>query len=41
MVFAPTLVKRAPSPRAWVLGDLGDAGIVLDLLQLCGVRPTS
>jgi len=39
IVFAPTLVKRHPGPRTWVLGDLGDAAIVVDLLQVCGVRP--
>jgi DNA-binding response OmpR family regulator len=36
IVFAPTLVKRSPGPRTWVLGDLADAAVVKDLLKMCG-----
>lgn len=41
VVFAPTLVKRSPGPRAWVLGDLADAAVVVDLLRICGMNPSS
>ena len=39
VVFTPTLVKRRPVPRAWVLGDLSDAAVVTDLLHMCGIDP--
>ncbi len=39
IAFTPTLVKRSPEPRIWVLGDLRNAGIVDDLLGVCGARP--
>jgi CheY-like chemotaxis protein len=39
VVFTPTLVKRAPAPRAWILGDLANADVVRDLLTMCGVPP--
>ena len=41
VVFTPTLVKRSPGPRAWVLGDLSDAAVVIDLLKICGVKPST
>jgi CheY-like chemotaxis protein len=41
IVFTPTLVKRSPGPRAWVLGDLADAAVVIDLLKICGLRPST
>ena len=37
VVFTPTLVKRAPAPRAWIVGDLSDDEVVRDLLTMCGV----
>ena len=37
MVFTPTLVKRSPAPRAWILGDLRNDDVVRDLLTMCGV----
>jgi hypothetical protein len=37
VVFTPTLVKRRPAPRAWILGDLTDDDVVRDLLSMCGV----
>ena len=37
IAFTPTLVKRYPEPRMWVLGNLKDSGIVADLLRMCGV----
>jgi CheY-like chemotaxis protein len=41
VVFTPTLVKRSPGPRAWLLGDLSDAAVVIDLLKICGVKPST
>jgi len=43
VVFTPTLVKRSPPPRAWVVGDLSDHGVVISLLDMAGVprRPHS
>jgi len=41
VVFTPTLVKRSPGPRAWVLGDLADATVVTELLKVCGLEPSS
>ncbi|GAC1547679.1 MAG: hypothetical protein NVS2B9_14710 [Myxococcales bacterium] len=38
VVFTPTLVKRSPEPRAWIVGDLEDNTIVEDLLTFSGVR---
>jgi hypothetical protein len=37
VVFTPTLVKRSPAPRAWILGDLTNDDVVRDLLVMCGV----
>jgi two-component system response regulator GlrR len=33
VVFTPTLVKRQPLPRTWILGDLTRPETVKDLLQ--------
>lgn len=37
VAFTPTLVKRHPEPRMWVIGDLRDGEVVADLLRLSGV----
>lgn len=37
VAFTPTLVKRHPEPRMWVLGNLREPQIVADLLHVCGV----
>jgi CheY-like chemotaxis protein len=37
IAFTPTLVKRFPEPRMWVLGNLREAEILVDLLRACGV----
>jgi hypothetical protein len=37
VVFTPTLVRRSPGPRAWVLGNLENASIVTELLMAAGV----
>jgi KaiB domain len=39
VVFTPTLVVRGPDEAtAWVVGDLADADIVVNLLRLGGVE---
>ena len=38
IAFTPTLVKRFPEPRLWVLGNLRDTGLLADMLRLCGVE---
>jgi DNA-binding response OmpR family regulator len=38
IVFSPTLVKVIPEPRAWVMGDLSDPEVVVDLLLMSGLR---
>jgi two-component system response regulator GlrR len=37
VAFTPTLVKRYPEPRMWVLGNLREPQIVADMLRVCGV----
>lgn len=37
VAFTPTLVKRYPAPRMWILGNLRETEIVGDLLRVCGV----
>jgi len=37
VAFTPTLVKRYPAPRTWVVGNLRKSEIVGDLLRVCGV----
>jgi hypothetical protein len=37
VIFTPTLVKRFPGPRAWVLGNLENPSIVVELLMAAGV----
>ena len=39
VVFTPTLVKRHPLPRLWIIGDVRDGEIVADLLRSSGVQP--
>jgi circadian clock protein KaiB len=39
VAFTPTLVKRYPEPRMWVLGNLKDPEIVAGLLHACGIEP--
>jgi two-component system response regulator GlrR len=39
IIFTPTLVKRWPDPKVWVLGDLTRRAVVIDLLDMAGVRP--
>jgi hypothetical protein len=37
VAFTPTLVKKFPEPRMWVLGNLREADLVADILRACGV----
>jgi two-component system response regulator GlrR len=37
VAFTPTLVKRYPEPRMWLLGNLRDTALIADLLRVCGV----
>jgi CheY-like chemotaxis protein len=39
VVFTPTLVTRSGGVATWVLGDLSDRAMLLDLLQVCGLEP--
>jgi CheY-like chemotaxis protein len=38
IAFTPTLVKRFPEPRMWVVGNLREADILADMLRICGVE---
>ena len=40
IVFTPTLVKTYPEPKMWMLGNLRDSEVLLDLLRVCGVDAT-
>lgn len=37
VLFSPTLVKVWPEPKMWILGDLSEPEVLMDLLTLCGV----
>lgn len=37
IAFTPTLVKRFPEPRVWMLGNLKDTETLADLLRVYGV----
>ena len=37
IAFTPTLVKRYPEPKMWVLGNLREPRVVADLLRVSGV----
>lgn len=41
VVFTPTLIKRWPEPRLWIIGDLRDCEIVEDLLRSAGVSTSA
>ena len=36
VAFTPTLVKRSPGPRTFILGHITNPEMVLDLLESCG-----
>lgn len=37
VVFTPTLVKRGPGPRTWIVGSLDAPDLLIDLLEVSGV----
>ncbi len=37
VVFTPTLVKRGPGPRTWIVGNLDQPELLIDLLEMSGV----
>jgi CheY-like chemotaxis protein len=38
VVFTPTLVKRGPGPRTWIIGNLDQPELLVDLLEVSGVE---
>ena len=40
IAFTPTLVKKYPEPKMWLVGNLRDPHILVDLLRVCGVDAT-
>lgn len=37
VIYTPTLVKRGPGPRTWIVGNLDQDEFLVDLLDLSGV----
>jgi circadian clock protein KaiB len=40
IAFTPTLVKKYPEPKMWLVGNLREPDILVDLLRVCGVDAT-
>jgi DNA-binding response OmpR family regulator len=38
IAFTPTLVRRFPEPRTWILGNLRETDLLADMLRLGGVE---
>jgi hypothetical protein len=38
VIYTPTLVKRGPGPRTWIVGNLDEDQFLIDLLELSGVE---
>ena len=38
VVFTPTLVKRGPGPRTWIVGNLDQPDLLIDLIDVSGVN---
>lgn len=38
VIYTPTLVKRGPGPRTWIVGNLDQDDFLIDLLELSGVE---
>jgi CheY-like chemotaxis protein len=38
VVFTPTLVKRGPGPRTWIVGNLEQDDLLIDLFDVSGVE---
>jgi hypothetical protein len=41
VIFTPTLVKRGPGPRTYLVGDLDQPHLLMDLLDVSGVKRIS
>jgi len=41
ITFTPTLLRRYPGPRAWILGDLEDISVVTRMLRAAGIERAS
>lgn len=39
VVTTPTLVKRGPGPRTWIIGNLDQDDLLVDLLEMSGIDP--
>ena len=37
VIYTPTLVKRGPGPRTWIVGNLDSDEFLIELLELSGV----
>jgi len=37
VIYTPTLVKRGPGPRTWIVGNLDKDEFLIELLELSGV----
>ena len=40
VTFTPTLVKRSPGPRTFILGHITNPDVLVELLQACGEEAT-
>lgn len=40
VAFTPTLVKRSPGPRTFILGHISNPDILVEILQACGEEPS-
>jgi CheY-like chemotaxis protein len=40
VAFTPTLVRRFPTPRVWLLGAIREPRMVAEMLRACGVEPS-
>jgi ActR/RegA family two-component response regulator len=38
VIYTPTLVKRGPGPRTWIVGNLDQDEFLIELLELSGVE---
>ena len=38
VIYTPTLVQRGPGPRTWIVGNLDQDELLIDLLELSGVE---
>jgi hypothetical protein len=38
IIFTPSLVRRSPRPRTWIIGDFAQPQVVADLLHASGAR---